>query len=157
MRFIYPERIVDDEEQHLKEDRMYRKIIVPIEIGSIEKGEKIFRKAEKLLDDGGEIILLNVVEDIPTYVAIELPANVVENAMKEGRDRLDSLVAKTGIPATVEVRNGPPANGILAAAENHGADLIMVASHLPDIYNYFIGATADRVVRHAKCSVLVDR
>ncbi len=136
---------------------MYRKIIVPIEIGGIEKGERIFRKAAKLLDTGGEIILLNVVEDIPTYVAIELPGNIVEDAMKEGRDRLNELVAKTGIRATVEVRNGPPAHGILAAAESHGADLIMIASHIPDFYNYFIGATADRVVRHAKCSVLVDR
>lgn len=136
---------------------MYKKIIVPIEIGSMEKGEKIFRKAAKLLDDGGQIILLNVVEDVPTYVAVELPVNIVEDAMKEGRDRLDELVAKTGIPATVEVRNGPPAAAIIAAAEHYGADLIMVASHIPDIYNYFIGATADRVVRHAKCSVLVDR
>lgn len=136
---------------------MYKKIIVPVEIGGIEKGEKIFRKAAKLLDNGGEIILLNVVEDIPTYVAIELPGNVVEDAMKEGRDRLNELVAKTGIPATVEVRNGPPANSIIAAAESHDADLVMIASHIPDIYNYFIGATADRVVRHAKCSVLVDR
>jgi nucleotide-binding universal stress UspA family protein len=136
---------------------MYKKIIVPVEIGGIEKGEKIFRKAEKLLDDGGEIILLNVVEDIPTYVAIELPGNVVEGAMQEGRDRLNELVAKTGIQATVEVRNGSPANSIIAAAESHDADLVMIASHIPDIYNYFIGATADRVVRHAKCSVLVDR
>lgn len=136
---------------------MYKKIIVPVEIGGIEKGEKIFRKAAKLLDNGGEIILLNVVEDIPTYVAIELPGNVVEDAMKEGRDRLNELVAKTGIQATVEVRNGSPANSIIAAAESHDADLVMIASHIPDIYNYFIGATADRVVRHAKCSVLVDR
>jgi universal stress protein F len=136
---------------------MYKKIIVPIEIGSIEKGEKIFRKAATLLDDGGQIILLNVVEDVPTYVAVELPGNIIEDAMKEGRDRLDALVAKTGIFATVEVRNGSPANVILAEAENHHADLIIIASHIPDIYNYFIGATADRVVRHAKCSVLVDR
>ncbi len=136
---------------------MYKKIIVPIEIGSIDKGERIFRKAATLLDDGGAIILLNVVEDVPTYVAVELPANIVEDAMKEGRDRLDALVAKTGISATVEVGNGPPAAAILAAAEKHGADLIIIASHIPDIYNYFIGATADRVVRHAKCSVLVDR
>lgn len=136
---------------------MYKKIIVPVEIGGIEKGEKIFRKAAKLLDNGGEIILLNVVEDIPTYVAVELPGNIVEDAMNEGRDRLNELVAKTGIPATVEVRNGPPANSIIAAAESHDADLVMIASHIPDIYNYFIGATADRVVRHAKCSVLVDR
>ncbi|QWW68775.1 universal stress protein [Rhizobium sp. WYJ-E13] len=136
---------------------MYKKIIVPVEIGGIEKGEKIFRKAAKLLDNGGEIVLLNVIEDIPTYVAVELPGNIVEDAMKEGRDRLNELVAKTGIPATVEVRNGPPANSIIAAAESHDADLVMIASHIPDIYNYFIGATADRVVRHAKCSVLVDR
>lgn len=136
---------------------MYKKIIVPVEIGGIEKGEKIFRKAAKLLDNGGEIILLNVIEDIPTYVAVELPGKIVEDAMKEGRDRLNELVAKTGIQATVEVRNGTPANSIIAAAESHGADLVMVASHIPDIYNYFIGATADRVVRHAKCSVLVDR
>ena len=135
---------------------MYKKIIVPIEIGSIEKGEKIFRKAAELLDNGGEIILLNVVEDIPTYVAIELPGNIVEDAMKESRERLGGLVAKTGIPAAVEVRNGSPATAIIAAAEERRADLIIIASHIPDIYNYFIGATADRVVRHAKCSVLVD-
>jgi nucleotide-binding universal stress UspA family protein len=136
---------------------MYKKIIVPVEIGGIDKGERIFRKAAQLLDEGGEIVLVNVVEDIPTYVAIELPANIVEDAMNEGRERLKGLVAKTGIPATVEVLNGSPATAILAAAENHKADLVMVASHIPDFYNYFIGATADRVVRHARCSVLVDR
>lgn len=41
--------------------------------------------------------------------------------------------------------------------QRHKADLIIIASHTPDFSNYFIGATADRVVRHAKCSVLVDR
>ena len=61
------------------------------------------------------------------------------------------------LPAAVEVRNGSPATAIIAAAEERRADLIIIASHIPDIYNYFIGATADRVVRHAKCSVLVDR
>lgn len=139
------------------ECNMYRKIIVPIEIGNIDKGEKILRKAASLLDAGGEIIVLNVVEDVPTYVAVELPVSIVEDAMKDGRERLEGLVVRTGIPATVEIRNGPPANGILSTAESYGADLIIVASHVPDFSNYFIGATADRIVRHAKCSVLVDR
>lgn len=136
---------------------MYRKIIVPVEIGAIEKGERILRKAAKLLDAPGEIILLNVVENVPSYVAIDLPPDVLEDAMDDGRARLEQLKAKTGIAASVEIRAGPPANGILAAAEEHGADLVIIASHIPDFSNYFIGATADRVVRHAKCSVLVDR
>lgn len=136
---------------------MYRKIIVAIALGGIDKGEIILRKAASLLDAGGEIIALNVVEDVPTYVAVELPANIVEDAMKEGRDKLAALIARTGIPATIEIRNGPPAKAIISTAESLGADLIIVASHIPDFSNYFIGATADRVVRHAKCSVLVDR
>ncbi|MFP3802077.1 universal stress protein, partial [Paraburkholderia sp. SIMBA_027] len=120
---------------------MYKKILVPIEIGAIDRGEKSFRKAATLLDEGGEIILLNVVEDIPTYVAIDLPVELVENAIKDGKTRLEALRLKTGIPASVEIGRGPPANGILAAAETHSADLIIVASHIPDFSNYFIGAT----------------
>jgi len=136
---------------------MYRKIIVAIALGGIDKGEQILRKAASLLDTGGEIVALNVIEDVPTYVAIELPANMLEDAMKDGREKLEALVAATGITATIEIRNGPPAKAIISTAESHGADLIIVASHVPDFSNYFIGATADRVVRHAKCSVLVDR
>ncbi|OWO93557.1 universal stress protein [Rhizobium esperanzae] len=136
---------------------MYRKIIVAIALGRLDRGENILRKAASLLDTGGQIVALNVVEDVPTYVAIELPANMLEDAMKDGRDKLEALVAATGVAATIDIRNGPPAKAIIAAAESHGADLIILASHIPDFSNYFIGATADRVVRHAKCSVLVER
>ena len=101
---------------------MYKKIIVPVDVGALDKGEKILAKAGALLDPAGEIILLNVLEDMPGYLAIDLPVDLMENALNENK-----------------------------------ADLIIVASHTPDISNYFIGATADRVVRHAKCSVLVDR
>lgn len=136
---------------------MYRKIIVAIALGRLDRGENILRKAASLLDEGGEIVALNVVEDVPTYVAIELPANMLEDALKDSRDKLEGLVATTGIAAKIDIRNGPPAKAIIAAAESHGADLIILASHIPDFSNYFIGATADRVVRHAKCSVLVER
>ncbi len=56
-----------------------------------------------------------------------------------------------------EVRSGAAAAGILDAADEHKADLIMLASHRPDLRDYFIGSTASRVVRHAQCSVLVAR
>ncbi len=136
---------------------MYRKIIVAVEIGALANGEMTFRKAASLLDSGGEIILLNVVEDIPTYLGVDIPVDLVENAAKDAEEKLQGLIVSTGIPAHVEISHGRPASGILASAEANKADLVILSSHMPDLSNYFIGATADRVVRHAKCSVLVDR
>ena len=136
---------------------MYKKIIVAVEIGALADGEMSLRKAATLLDTGGGIILVNVVEEIPTYVAVDLPVDIVEGAAIDAREKLQALIVTTGIPAMVEISHGRPATGILASAEAHAADLIILASHVPDFSNYFIGATADRVVRHAKCSVLVDR
>ena len=136
---------------------MYKKIIVPVDVGALDKGEKILAKAAALLDAGGEVVLLNVLEDMPGYLAIDLPVDLMENALGENKAKLVQLKEKLGLNAKVEIRSGAAAREILAAAEVHGADLVIVASHRPDISNYFIGATADRVVRHAKCSVLVDR
>jgi universal stress protein F len=124
---------------------MYKKIIVPVDLSATDKGEKILEKAKALLDPDGEIVLINVVEELPGYMAIDLPVDLIENAIKDAKTKLS------------EIRSGAPAREIIAAAEEHKADLIIIASHTPDFSNYFIGATADRVVRHAKCSVLVDR
>lgn len=136
---------------------MYNKILVPVEMGALEKGERILRKAASLVDPGGDIILLNVVEDAPTYLAIDLPVDLIESAIRDAKDKLAELKEKTGLAVRTEIRCGAAAAEILAAAKEHGADLIVVASHTPDYTNYFLGATADRVVRHAVCSVLVDR
>jgi hypothetical protein len=52
--------------EHEKGDlAMYRKIIVPVDMGQLEKGENILAKAITLLDTGGEIILMSVVESVP--------------------------------------------------------------------------------------------
>jgi len=136
---------------------MYRKIIVPVDCGALDKGEKILRKAQALLDEGGEIVLLTVVEDVPGYLAIDVPIDMMEGAIEDGKQKLAELQTKTGIAARTELRRGHAAREIIAAAAEHGADLVIVGSHVPDFANYFIGATADRVVRHCKCSVLVDR
>ncbi len=136
---------------------MYRRIIAAVDIGALDKGERILRRAAALVDDGGEIILLNVVEDVPSYIVIDLPQDYVTDAIKDGEEKLQAMCRRMAIPAVVEIRTGPPANGILATAEERQADLIILASHIPDFSNYFLGATADRVVRHAKCSVLVER
>lgn len=136
---------------------MYKKIVVPVEMGQIDKGEKILAKAKALLDTGGEIVLVSIVETVPSYLTIDLPVDFIDLSIKDAGEKLAALDAKLSAGAKRIVRIGSPAREIIEVAEAEKADLIIIASHQPDFTNYLIGATADRVVRHAKCSVLVDR
>lgn len=136
---------------------MYKKIVVPVDMGQMEKGEKILAKAQALLDRGGSIVLVNVVESAPSYLTIDLPIDFIDVSVKDAEQKLSALSTKFSANASQFVRVGSPAREIIDVAEKEGADLIIIASHRPDFSNYLIGATADRVVRHAKCSVLVDR
>lgn len=136
---------------------MYRKIIVPVEMGQLEKGEKILRKAMALLDEGGEIVLLNITENIPGYLTIDLPADFTNRGVSDADDRLRVLNDTVGANAEILVKVGAPAREIIAVADELLADLVIIGSHRPNLSNYLLGSTADRVVRHANCSVLVDR
>ncbi|MGG7517199.1 universal stress protein [Allorhizobium undicola] len=136
---------------------MFKKIIVPVDCGQMGKGEKSLRQAASLKNPDGEIILLTVVEKIPAYLTIDVPYELNATAGDEARRIVSHLASRTGIEAKVELRFGAAAHEILECARDHAADLIIIASHVPDFSNYLIGATADRVVRHARCSVLVSR
>jgi len=46
---------------------------------------------------------------------------------------------------------------ILKIADKIKADLVVMASDSPEHHHYLLGPNASRVVRHAKCSVLVVR
>jgi universal stress protein F len=136
---------------------MYKKIIVAVDIAQMDKAERVLRKAADLRGEAGTILLVNVVEELPAYVVSDLSIDMTVKARKDADEHLTTLRERTGVAADIEIRQGAPAREILAAADRFQADLIIVASHVPDFSNYVIGATADRVVRHAKCSVLIDR
>ncbi len=136
---------------------MYKTILVPVEFSHEHSGINAIRIAKKLVDDGGKIILVNVVGDIPTYIEVELPMDLLNNSKKLALEKLTEIAAKEGIKSDVKIRTGHPANEILASAESYNADLIIVASHRPGLSDYFLGSTAARIVRHAQCPVFVDR
>jgi nucleotide-binding universal stress UspA family protein len=59
-------------------------------------------------------------------------------------------------PVTPLVRTGDPADEIVAAAREWGADLIVVGTHgRRGIGRMFLGSVAETVLRHAPCAVLV--
>ncbi|HIH8554105.1 TPA: universal stress protein, partial [Salmonella enterica] len=55
------------------------------------------------------------------------------------------------------VAEGSPKDKILEMAKKLPADMVIIASHRPDITTYLLGSNAAAVVRHAECSVLVVR
>lgn len=136
---------------------MYKSILLPIDLSEMERGKMIIDVAQKLATKDTKIRLLNVVIDIPAYVAAEVPKEVIKTATRTAKETLDALVRAAGIKADAEVRSGKPGPTILTSADECGADLIIVGSHKPGLQDYFLGSTAARVVRHAQCSVLVMR
>lgn len=136
---------------------MYRTIIVPVDLSQETKGRRILDLAVKLGGDEARLILVNILEEIPGYVAVELPAGLMDQSRADAEAKLKAIAADAGVKAEIVVRVGHPGNQILDLAEETGADLIIVASHRPGLQDYFIGSTAGRVVRHANCSVLVTR
>lgn len=140
-----------------REDIMFRTIIVPVDLAHPEKGKSMIGLAPKLAGKNAQIVLITVVEDVPAYVATALPGGFIEKSKAEAHSILEGMAKAAKLNADVQVRSGSAHTAILALAAEKSADLIIVASHRPELADYLLGSTASRVVRHAKCSVLVMR
>jgi len=136
---------------------MPKTIIVPVALAQIDKAQSMLDVARQLGGEDGNIVLVTVIEDVPGYIAAELPSGLLENAAEEARGELRTLARSAGMELAVEVRKGSPATAILDVASERKADVIVIASHRPGFQDFFLGSTAARVVRHAQCSVHVIR
>ena len=70
---------------------MYKNILVPIALDHEHDAAASIDIANKLLDDGGKIVALHVIEAIPQYAAVHLPQNYKE---KQQTDAMASLQAE---------------------------------------------------------------
>ena len=136
---------------------MYKKILVPVAFDHGQRGYDAVKAARALADDSAEIILLNVLEELPSYVSVEIPPEIFENAHKEVEVKLNQIAAEAGANARSVVIRGHAGMSIVDYAGSHDVDCIVIASHRPELLDYLLGSTAARVVRHAPCSVHVMR
>ena len=135
---------------------MYKNILVPIALDHRPNTEKALEVAHVLLDEGGTITAVHAVDPVPGYVAHYVPQDQLESGREAARA---ALISELGGVKDVkaQVITGPAGAGILDYAADHDVDCIVVASHKPGLQDYFLGSTAARVVRHAKCAVHVVR
>ncbi|MBN1630243.1 MAG: universal stress protein [Thermoleophilia bacterium] len=67
-------------------------------------------------------------------------------------------LTKLGITTLVSIPDTVPAQGLLDAAEEHRADIIVMGSRGRGAFaNLLLGSTSERVLRYAKVPVLIAR
>lgn len=92
---------------------------------------------------------------------VDLQKIAKSNALKiieAAQAKIREGTAGRNFTVTGEVTLGTPENRIVTAAEEMGADLIVVGSHGYNTWErLLLGSISDSVVHHAPCSVLVVR
>ncbi|MBL9099340.1 MAG: universal stress protein [Myxococcales bacterium] len=117
---------------------------------------------------GGKIILLHVTPPLnyssmyTGSLSVGLSQQMMNEVHKAAHDTsiaaLRGLAERhcPGLEVSYEARPGVPLSVILAEAERSAADLIVLAaSGRNRVARFFVGSTADRVIREASCPVLV--
>ena len=142
-------------------DAMFKSILVPIDIAHRSSWEHALPQAIELArTGGGTVTVITVVRDLKAvFEGVQFPFQV-ELMMSSARDKLVEIVSAyraSDVALDEEVRFGSIGHEILQAVREHRADLVLMASHRPELKDYFIGPNAAYVAQHATCSVLVLR
>ncbi len=140
---------------------MFKNFLVAVDLEHDTHNDGLLRVASDMANaQGAKVHLLHVIRAAPAVVSQFLPKSYETMASERIEEDLNTLAAKVDLDegaAAISVRFGDVYQEILAHAKKIGADLIIVASHKPNVGDYLLGTTAARVVRHAACSVFVVR
>ena len=136
---------------------MYEKILIPLDLAEGSPVHDLVEIARCLGKEGTFYVFMHVIEEIPAYIAQEIPPEILEGVRKEAEARLKKIKKESGLPGEVVVRKGHPSTVTLDEIEDRGFDCVVMGSHRPGFADLLLGSTAARVVRHAPCSVHVHR
>jgi len=130
------------------------KILVPVDFsnGSQSALDYAIPLAKQF---GAKLFLIHVVQPYPPTPGMPL---VDAELAQEARARLNAVQSSIGTKIVSEtlLRTGTPWLEIASAAKELGADLILLCTRgRTGLAHILVGSTAERVVRHAVCPVLV--
>ncbi|MFT5599672.1 MAG: universal stress protein F [Chitinophagales bacterium] len=139
---------------------MYKCILFPIDLEHVVEAEKSLKIAvDEARRSKAKISVMTVTTGFGMpIVASFFDDDIVKKALKEVARHLKKYIVDN-IPADIEtsavVVEGNPAELILKQAKMDDVDLIVISSHNSQIENLLLGSCAAKVVRHARCSVIV--
>jgi nucleotide-binding universal stress UspA family protein len=138
-----------------------RRMLVPVDFAS-GAGHLLQYAAAFAREFRAALLLLHVIQPVrvPTRLALET-TRLHREARQRGQRRLEALAAQylpAGLPARQVVRVGVPYGVINTLARRASVDLIILGTRgQHGLRRWVLGSTAERVVRHAPCPVLVVR
>lgn len=141
---------------------MFSTILLPIDLAHEETQLKATAVAVGMAkESGGTLHIMTVLPDFKVSVADAYFPEDLERKAHEGAENSlrDFAARNVGTEVNVEliVTSGSIYREILQHANAITCDLIVMASHRPELKDYLLGPNAARVVRHATQSVLVIR
>lgn len=141
-----------------------KKILVPIDFS--DYSENSLKEAVDIAKrNGSRIYILHVVDEI-IQCAVDycLDSALVEEtqkqSMKFAEEKMKKLVDEIGLPKDIvefDIKKGDAAKTILEEQVNKGIDLIVIAPHGRKGFIERLGSVSDKILRGAKCEVLLVR
>ena len=132
---------------------MLKKILAPTDFSELS-AEGVRYACHLAKDVGAQIIVMNV-------IILDETNTTAKGEVEAHKTRLTDFVAKT-VPhrADLKVREvvvaGHPYNAIIDCATNEHIDLVVMSSHgRSGLSRMLIGSVTDKLLRAAKCPVLV--
>lgn len=140
---------------------MYRHILVAFD-GSQGSQRALKAGLELARTFGGDLCALTVEERLPHYAAtvgeMDEEKELRDQYFAELRTRAVEEARQHGVDIRTEVRMGQAAQVVTRFADQGRFDLVVVGqSGHSNVWGRFLGSTADKITRHAPCSVLVVR
>lgn len=137
---------------------MTSKILVPVDLEHADKLTKALKVAATLAKaEKAEVCFLGVTGGEPSSVAATPEAYATKlTAFADDQARTRGLTASTKAVTAHDV-SVELADAILDGAKEFGADLIVMASHIPGIKEHVFATNAGYIANHAPISVYVVR
>lgn len=145
-------------------DLKIRRILVPVDF-STNSRQALRHAIAFAAQYKATLVLLHVVEPVVYPADLGFPPMTLQTTAVDFQDaarmRLESLVEEElpeGIPLETRIKVGRPYQEICDSAAKDRIDLLLVSTHgYTGLKHVLLGSTAERVVRHAPCPVLVVR
>jgi len=140
---------------------MYKRILVAIDLND-EAGWRrpLVTAAEHARKFGAELTVMTVVREMEAIISAKTGPSAYQMIAADLEDQLRARIREVGaddlLPKVVVTQGESIYNEILGVAHAE-TDLIVVGSHRLAMKDYLLGTNAGRVVRLARCSVLVAR
>ena len=140
---------------------MFKRMLVCYD-GSASSKKALHAAVMLAIEQGAALCCLSVEEGLPTY------AGTIDEfqEVKEERDayyggvqaEAKRIAAEHGLALATRIEAGHPAQTIVRVAKDGGYDLVVMGHRGHSrVWGTFMGTTAEKVMRHVTCRVLVVR